>query len=173
MKYAFIAAQLDAAAGYSVVLMCRMLGVGRQGFYEWQNGNESARARRDGKLTDEIREIMAWHQQRLGVRRVRRKLARAGYRVVHKRVHRLMRAAGLRCKHPRPYRVTTIRGVEPEGLVDLVRRDCTAAAPGGNGSTTSPTSIPVPGGRIWPQSSTATPAQSWAGRWPRICAPTW
>lgn len=130
MKYEFIAAQLQAKAGYSVAFMCRMLNVRRQGFYEWQQQKPSQRARRDETLTEKIREIMREHKQRLGVRRVRRKLARAGHRVSHKRVHRLMRAAGLRCKHPRPYKVTTVRGAEHDGLVDLVGRDFTASAPG-------------------------------------------
>jgi putative transposase len=130
VKYAFIAAQLQAKAGYAVAFMCRMLDVRRQGFYEWRRGTVSSRKRRDALLTDKIREIMAAHRHRLGVRRVRRELARAGYRVSHKRVHRLMRAAELRCKHPRPYKVTTVRGAEHAGLVDLVNRDFTASAPG-------------------------------------------
>lgn len=53
------------------------------------------------------------------------------YRVSHKRAHRLMQAADLRCKHPRPYKVTTVRGSERAGLVDLVNRDLAASAPAG------------------------------------------
>jgi transposase InsO family protein len=131
VKYAFIAAQLDANAGYSVTFMCRLLQVRRQGFYDYRHGKTvGARTRQDATLTDAIREIMAEHRNRLGVRRVRRELARAGHRVSHKRVHRLMRAADLRCRHPRRYKVTTVRGAEGAGLVDLVNRDFSASAPG-------------------------------------------
>lgn len=62
-------------------------------------------------------------------RRVRTLLARQGERVAHKRVYRLMRAAALRCRHPRRYRVTTTRGSDQAGLVDLVQRDFTATRP--------------------------------------------
>jgi putative transposase len=130
VKYAYIAAQLQAKAGYTIAFMCRMLQVRRQGFYDWKKQVPAQRQRRDTTLTEKIRDIMKEHKQRLGVRRVRRKLARAGHRVSHKRVHRLMRVAGLRCKHPRPYKVTTVRGAEQPGLVDLVARDFTASAPG-------------------------------------------
>ena len=130
VKYAFIAAQLDEDPDrYTVTFMCWMLSVRRQGFYEWQKKTPSQRQCRDETLTEKITAIMQRHRHRLGVRRVRTLLAQQGERVAHKRVHRLMRAAALRCRHPRRYRVTTTRGSDQTGMVDLVQRDFTATRP--------------------------------------------
>jgi transposase InsO family protein len=109
--------------------MCRMLRVSRQGFYQWRDRPPSQRQRDDAALAARIREIHAGHGGRVGVRRVRDELRRAGVACAHKRVHRLMRAAGLRGVHPRPYKRTTLPDRFDPGLADLVARDFTPSAP--------------------------------------------
>jgi putative transposase len=109
--------------------MCRMLGVSRQGFYQWRDRLPSPRAMADAALTEHISKIHAAHGQRVGVRRVRDELARAGVVCSHKRTHRLMRAAGLRGVHPKPYKRTTLSGRFDPSLVDLLRRDFAPTAP--------------------------------------------
>ena len=65
--------------------MCRMLNVSRQGFYQWRQRPPSARALDDAALTERIRKIHAAHGRRVGVRRVRDELRRAGVVCSHKR----------------------------------------------------------------------------------------
>jgi putative transposase len=109
--------------------MCRMLGVSRQGFYQWRERPPSRRALHDAELTERIRKIHTAHGRRVGVRRVRDELARAGVVCSHKRTHRLMRTAGLRGVHPRPYKRTTVSGRFDPSLVDLLRRDWSPVRP--------------------------------------------
>jgi transposase InsO family protein len=109
--------------------MCRMLGVSRQGFYQWRQRPPSARQLDDAALTERITKIHTAHGRRVGVRRVRDELARTGVRCSHKRTHRLMRDAGLRCVHPKPYKRTTLSGRFDPSLVDLLRRDFAPTQP--------------------------------------------
>jgi putative transposase len=109
--------------------MCRMLQVSRQGFYQWRDRPPSQRQIDDAALTERIRRIHLGHGGRVGVRRVRDELRRAGVVCSHKRVHRLMRAAGLRGVHPRPYKRTTLPDRFDPRLADLVARDFAPRAP--------------------------------------------
>jgi putative transposase len=111
------------------VFMCRMLQVSRQGFYQWRQRPPSRRALDDAVLTERISKIHAAHGRRVGVRRVRDELRRAGVACSHKRTHRLMRAAGLRGVHPRPYKRTTLPDRFDPSLPDLLRRDFSPTAP--------------------------------------------
>jgi putative transposase len=133
-----------------MAFMCRMLGVSRQGFYQWRHRPPSTRQLDDAALTERIKKIHAAHGRRVGVRRVREALTRAGVRCSHKRTHRLMHAAGLRGVHPKPYKRTTLPGRFDPGLVDLLRRDFAPPHRTWPGSATSPTSRPGPAGPTWP-----------------------
>ena len=128
MKFAFIA-QMDAEKAFPIAFMCRLLEVSRQGFYQWRRRPPSARALRDSELTERIRKIHTSHGGRVGVRRVRDELARAGVVCSHKRTHRLMRTARLRGVHPRPYRRTTESGRFNPALADLLHRDWSPPEP--------------------------------------------
>jgi putative transposase len=109
--------------------MCRMLEVSRQGFYQWRERPPSRRALDDAALTERIRKIHTGHGLRVGVRRVRDELARAGVACSHKRTHRLMRSAGLRGVHPKPYKRTTMPDRFNPALADLLHRDWAPPAP--------------------------------------------
>jgi putative transposase len=109
--------------------MCRLLGVSRQGFYQWRDRPPSQHELDDTTLTARIRKIHAAHGGRVGVRRVHDELRRAGVVCSHKRVHRLMRAAGLRSVHPRPYKRTTMPDRFDPRLADLLARDFAPAGP--------------------------------------------
>jgi putative transposase len=111
------------------VFMCRLLGVSRQGFYQWRDRPPSQHELDDAALTARIRKVHAAHGGRVGVRRVHDELRRAGVLCSHKRVHRLMRAAGLRSVHPGPYKRTTRPDRFDPRLADLLRRDFAPAGP--------------------------------------------
>jgi putative transposase len=120
---------MRAEKAFPTVFMCRLLDVSSQGFYQWRNRPPSARALADAELTERIKKIHAAHGGRVGVRRVRDELARAGVACAHKRTHRLMRGAGLRGVHPRPYKRTTLPDRFDPALADLLGRNWSPPAP--------------------------------------------
>ena len=92
---------------FPVVLMCRVLGVTRSGFYAWLERAPSDRAREDQRLLIEVRVIHSEARSCYGSPRVHAELQARGERVSRKRVARLMRQQDLRGKKRRRYRVTT------------------------------------------------------------------
>jgi transposase InsO family protein len=128
VKFAFIADQADMKV-FPVEYMCRMLGVTRQGFYQWKKRGASRHDRDDATLASKIRVIFEHHKRRYGVRRVHAELLASGVRVAYKRVQRLMRELGLVSVHPRPWKRTTVPAAQPAALPDLVGRRFDAEAP--------------------------------------------
>ena len=152
MRFAAIADWADSGE-YHVDFMCAELDVSRAGYYAWRARKPSARARDDISLTSLIRTLFAGARNNPGVRRMRAMLAAAGRVVSHRKVHRLMRAAGLAGRHPQRFRTTTMAGQRPAPAPDLIGRDL---SPTFAGAATSPTSRRLPGGLIWPPSSTSS-----------------
>ena len=125
--FGFIAAE---KAEHPVSLMCRVLGVSRQGYWSFDHRPASQRALDDARLLREIRRIHRESGGTYGSPRVHAQLRREGWRVSRKRVERLMAKHGLHgVPEPRRKRGTTVRlaGVRP--APDLVGRDFTAKAP--------------------------------------------
>jgi len=104
VKYACIA---EHRGIFPVMLMCRVLGVSRAGFYASRKRPLSARTRRDQRLRVAIRAIHRASRRRYGSPRVHGELRAQGERCGRKRVERLMRIDGLRGKKRRRFRVTT------------------------------------------------------------------
>ena len=96
---------------YAIVLMCRVLEVGRAGYYAWRRRGPSARAQTDTRLRVAIRAIHAASHGRYGRPRIHRALRAQDLRCSAKRVGRLMHEEGLRGKRARRYRGTT----QPDG----------------------------------------------------------
>lgn len=92
-RFRFIAEQ---AAQFRVCLLCRCVGVTRQGYYAWRRRPPSARALSDARLSGRIARI---HDQTLGIYgapRIHAELRLGhGLRVGRKRVARLMRGLGI------------------------------------------------------------------------------
>src|SRR5437763_6298454 len=113
-----------------VSMACRLLGVSRSGYYDWERSAPSDRELTDAWLIERIRAIHAESGGTYGSPRVHAELRRQGIRVGRKRVERLMRAAGLEGAHQRKRRTgTTVRvaGVRP--APDLVARNFRPTAP--------------------------------------------
>jgi hypothetical protein len=103
--------------------MCRVLGVSRTGFHNWERRASSDRALSDAWLTDKIREIHAASRGVYGAPRIHAELElEHRIRVGRKRVARLMKAAGIAGVRLRKLWKTTIRipGITP--ATDLVER---------------------------------------------------
>ena len=115
---------------YPVAVMCRVLGVNRTSFHDWERRPPSDRALTDAWLTEKIKQIHDGSRGVYGSPRIHAELRlEHGIRVGRKRVARLMKAAGISGVKPRKRWRTTIRvpGVEP--ATDLVERDFRARAP--------------------------------------------
>src|ERR1700722_11194422 len=110
--------------------MCRVLGVSRTGFHNWERRAPSDRALTDAWLTEEIKQIHDASRGVYGAPRVHAELhMEHDIRVGRKRVWRLMKAAGISGVRPQKRYKTTIRipGITP--ATDLVSSDFTPAAP--------------------------------------------
>jgi transposase InsO family protein len=124
-KYAFVEA---CQAEFPITTLCRVVGVSKSGFYEWQarraaDPTEAERA--EEELLGCIRVIHARSKGSYGCPRVAAQLAKDGRRVNHKRVERLMRKHGIQGRCGRRRVRTTVRDPQAQPAADLVRRDFT------------------------------------------------
>ena len=95
------------AGKIAVRTACELLGVRRQGYYEWRLRSKSQRQVRDEALTVKIKNIFFGSRRIYGARKIVEILARQGEHVSRRRVRRLMGAAGLVPVIIRRYRTTT------------------------------------------------------------------
>ena len=113
-------------------MTCRVLGVRRQGFYEWCSGVKSPRAEENELLLKHIERIHAESRGTYGWPRVHAELTLGlGLPVNHKRIARLMREAGIQGLYRRRRRGCTVRDLHAEPYVDLVDRDFVVDGPDG------------------------------------------
>jgi transposase InsO family protein len=125
---AFIESQ--KAAGLTVELVCRTLGVSRSAFYERATGRRSPRAVADERLIEVIRQVHVENFEAYGYRKLQLALRRQGVEVGRDRVKRLMRAHGIQGAKRRGKRWTTTTPDPHAGRrPDLVQRDFTASRP--------------------------------------------
>ena len=119
------------SAQFPVSLLCRTVGVTRQGFYAWRHRPPSKRDLADRELCERIRRVHAETEGIYGSPRVHAELRLTdGIRVGRKRVARLMRQLGLqgadgRRGGPR----TTARNPQRPSAPDLVDRRFARASP--------------------------------------------
>ena len=126
MKFSFVAAKQVA---YSVVAMCRLLGVSTSGYYAWKKRPPSKRVGDDARLAVDI---VAAHERSRGIygsRRVHRELRSRGVRVAEKRVARLMRDNGLRGRQKRRWCHTTDSRHAQPIAPNVLERNFDAVAP--------------------------------------------
>ena len=108
---------------FPVAVMCRVLGVSRTGFHNWERRAPSDRALTDAWLTEKIKQIHDATRGVYGAPRIHAELRlEHEIHVSRKRVARLMKAAGISGVRPRKRWKTTIRipGITP--ATDLVER---------------------------------------------------
>jgi hypothetical protein len=108
---------------YPVAVMCRVLGVNRTAFHDWERRAPSDRALTDAWLEEKIKRIHEHSRGVYGAPRIHAELRiEHDVRVGRKRVARLMKAAGISGVRPRKRWRTTIRipGITP--ATDLVER---------------------------------------------------
>ena len=121
---------VEKASGFPVSVACRLLGVSRSGFHDWQTRSPSDRELTDAWLTEKIREIHIANRGVYGARRIHAELRMAHeVRVGKKRVARLMRQAGISGLVPKKRWRTTIRVPGVRVVDDLVQRQFQPGAP--------------------------------------------
>jgi putative transposase len=127
MKYIFIAAHTEQ---FPVQRMCRVLGVGRSGYYAWQRRSPSSRAQANQTLVELIRTEHQASRKTYGSPRIQMALQRKGVACGRHRVARLMRQYGIYVQRRRKaHPVTTQRqpGVVP--APNRLNQDFSAPAP--------------------------------------------
>jgi putative transposase len=116
-------------ASTPVSVCCRLLGVSRSGYYDWERRAPSDRALTDAWLTQKIERIHSDHRQVYGSPRIHADLRIAhGVRVGRKRVERLMREAGISGLQRRKRGRTTVSVPGVRVADDLVERQFRPAA---------------------------------------------
>ena len=127
-RFRFVEAE---AAQFPVSLLCRVVGVTRQGYYAWKRRPPSKRELADRVLAGRIKEIFVETEEIYGAPRIYSELKLGdGIRVGKKRVARLMRQLGIRGADGRRGGVrTTIRDPKRPSAPDLVDRDFARAEP--------------------------------------------
>ncbi|MBV1851887.1 IS3 family transposase [Catellatospora sp. NEAU-YM18] len=117
---------------YGVKRLCRVLGVGRSGFYAWEAATP-ARALRKAAEDDLAREISTIHAENRGAygsKRITAELRRRGRPVNRKKVERIMRQRRIVGITRRRRRSLTRQDPTGAPAADLLGRDFTAVAPG-------------------------------------------
>ena len=160
-------------AFFAVATMARVLGVSTAGYDAWRSRRPSARAIADDALLRRVRTIHAVSRGTYGAPRVHAELRAEGRAVGKKRIARLMRAAGIAGVSRRRGIITTRRDRDARPAPDLVDRNFAPTVPTSFGSPTSPMSRRRPASCIWLSCSMRSAVGSSAGRWKRICAPSW
>lgn len=120
------------AAGFPVTAACEAVEVSRSGFYDWGArcvAGPTEKQLGEAALVSLMRDIFDASDGNYGVPRVYKALRKAGLKVNHKRVERLMRRHGMAGRHHRRSPRTTIPGLEPYVIPDLVGRRFAPGAP--------------------------------------------
>lgn len=104
MRYVFMR---DHREAFPVSLMCRTLGVGRNGFYAWLSRPESPRNRENRRLLMEIKVVHQKSRKTYGSPRIHAELNANGHACGRHRVARLMRKHGIVSRHKQRFRETT------------------------------------------------------------------
>lgn len=127
MKYAFIAAHTGQ---FSVERMCRVLRVGRSGYYAWTHRPPSTRAQANEVLLEQIRTTFQHNRKRYGSPRLHLALQRQGVACGRHRVARLMRTHGLVARAKRRFRhLTTQRAAGVIPAPNRLNQDFHATVP--------------------------------------------
>ena len=127
MKYAFIAHNKKT---WPIELMCRVLGVKRNGYYRYQQryqvqGNDSAHQR----LLHCVKAIDVASGHSYGSRRMRKALKKHGYAVGREKARRLMKDAGIQVRYRKRYTVTTTRDQRHPVFENVLNRQFSVGRP--------------------------------------------
>ncbi len=105
MKYAFITRYKKT---WPVDLMCRLLGVTRNGYYGYCKRQSLLRSDPEHQaMLDAVQETSKASGHSYGTRRMKRALRALGYPMSRQKTRKLMREAGITARYRKKYKVTT------------------------------------------------------------------
>ena len=154
MKFAFIKQHLGHAVGWTLGVLCRVIGVTRSGFYRWLGAK--ARPASKHQLTRKTRrkrvaQVFEQHKHRYGAPRIHAQLTQEGITCNVKTIASDMKAMGLFALQNKAFRVTTTDSNHGYPIApNRLQRDFTAPAPN----------------RVWVTDLTYVPTGE---GWPRRC----
>jgi len=114
---------------FSLSALCRVMQVGRSGYYAWKQRLPSAQARANAQLTEQIQEVFADSDQTYGSPRIYHELKAQGVACSEKRIARLMRLSHLSAVTSRRFVVTTDSNHALPIAENLLDREFWAATP--------------------------------------------
>lgn len=127
MSYTFMAAH---EGEFKIERMCRVLGVGRSGYYAWRSRPASQRARANETLLEKIQAEYETSRATYGSPRIHAALKRQGVRCSRKRVARLMQIHQIRARTKKKRRpVTTQREAGAIPAPNLLNQEFSASLP--------------------------------------------
>jgi transposase InsO family protein len=126
LRFGLIAAE---KAHYPVLMMCRVLGVSRSGFYAWRGRSPSKRRQEDQRLAPAVESAFLSSGKRYGSPRVHAELTKAGELISRRRTCRLMNELNLVARAKRTFVPTTMSEHDNPIAENLLRRDFVAAGP--------------------------------------------
>ena len=103
--------------------VCDTLSVSRAGYYAWQSGAESLRARRDRELMPVVRALFWQHKRRYGARRIAVELAAIGQPCGVDRAAKLLKMQGLTAIQPKSFKPKTTDSKHGLGYSPNLLRD--------------------------------------------------
>ena len=112
----------EEKATYPVVMMARVLGLARQGYYQWRAAQGRGEPAWRDKLAETVLRLWEESKHRHGARRVRASLAAEGIHVSVWLVWKIMAELGICGVQPRTSKKTTIPDPGASTRADLVRR---------------------------------------------------
>lgn len=127
MKYAFIKKQGNE---FPVVMMARILGVSRSGFYDWRKGRaRSQRSQARQRLDERVNGVFEGHKGRYGAPRVTEELIGQGHPHNEKTIAGSLRRQGLVARAGRKFKATTNSNHNLPVAPNLLEQDFSAERP--------------------------------------------
>lgn len=118
MKYELIRTRL--AKSYPIGLCCKVLGVSRSGYYNWQKRKVCRRQLEEKRLLELINKHHKTSRGRYGLFRILEAIGKEGIKVNRKRIHRIMKKYGIRSKTARKFKLTTKQDKKAEFSPNLL-----------------------------------------------------
>jgi putative transposase len=103
MKYSFIAQNKKT---WPIDVICRLLGVTRNGFYNYQKNYNHHDPLRD-EMIDWVKKVAESSYYSYGSRRMQKALNALGYSIGRNKAKKLMDEAGVKARYRKKYKVTT------------------------------------------------------------------
>jgi putative transposase len=121
VKYSFITRHKNA---YPISLLCQVLGVSRNGYYQYRKTHEGKPKDPDHQeMIEWVQDIAKSSDDTYGSRRMKKALNILGYPVSREKARKLMREAKVQARQRKKYKVTTNSNHKQPVFENLVKRE--------------------------------------------------